>query len=189
MTQKFPGGVGPLLQRDYWTVIRNCRLTPQELIDWVASRFWDFAPAHLCLFQQSDRSARPLRLDDVLDIDIRMSGRCHVRVIHRDRNSLTLGTLEGHPESGRITFGAYPNDQGDVIFHIRSRARSSTSVFYLGFLTLGEAMQTNTWTEFVNRVALSAGDGPVSLIHAETKQIPDEDPETLAGPTFLAKGA
>ena len=52
-------------------------------------------------------------------------------------------------------------------------------------------MQTNTWTEFVNRVANTVGDGPLVSIHAETSVIAaekDENGGDLAVPTFLAKG-
>ena len=31
---------------------------------------------------------------------------------------ITLGTLEGHPEAGRITFGAYRNERGDVVGNV-----------------------------------------------------------------------
>lgn len=191
-------GYGPLLQRDYWAVISRCRFRPSGLMALVARRFREFAPSELCLFRRADGSERSLHVGDVLDIDIRLSGHCQVRVLHRDRASLTLGTLQGHPEAGRITFGAYRNELGDVIFHIRSRARSSSGPLYAGFVALGEAMQTNTWTEFVNRVAVTAGDGVVSVVHAETCEIADETKggrgtaagggSILTGPTFLAQG-
>jgi hypothetical protein len=52
-----------------------------------------------------------------------------------------------------------------------------------------DALQTNTWTEFVNRVAVSTGDGVLSYVHAETvhlkKVVIDEDP---CSPTYIAKG-
>ena len=57
--------------------------------------------------------------------------------------------LTGHPEAGRITFGAYRTVDGDVVFHIRSRACSSSLFNYLGFLVGGDPMQTATWTDFV----------------------------------------
>ena len=120
-----------------------------------------------------------------------MAGDCRVRVIHRDRNSLTLGTLEGHPEAGRITFGAYRNDRGDVIFHIRSRARASSDLRYAGFVALGEPMQTTTWTDFIDRLAHIAGDGVIGAIHADTSEVTDdeaEDPAAICAPTFAARG-
>jgi uncharacterized protein (UPF0548 family) len=77
---------------------------------------------------------------------------CRVRVLHADAQSLTLGTLEGRPEAGRITFGADRNPAGDVIFHIRSRARSVSMSKRVGFLAIGDVMQTNP-ERFINNLA------------------------------------
>lgn len=185
-------GAGPLLQRDYWAVIKDSHYSPSELMEWVALRFPEFAPAELCVFERkaAHDEPQPLALDDELTVKIQGAGTFGVRVIHRDAQSFTLATLPGHPEAGRITFGAYRNDHGDVIFHIRSRARSGSAFHYVGFVAGGEAMQTNTWTEFVLRAAVSAGEGVVGVIHADTTELDGEpeggDPEH--GPTFIAKG-
>lgn len=185
-------GAGPLLQRDYWAVIRHCHHRPTDIMDWVARRFDELAPAELCVFEREDaaREGTALEPGDLLRVRIHGAGTFRVRVIHKDRQSLTLATLPGHPEAGRITFGAYRNDYGDVLFHIRSHARSGSPIHYWGFVTAGEAMQTNTWTEFVLRVAASTGEGVVGVIHADTRVL-REEPEggdVMSGPTFLARG-
>jgi hypothetical protein len=183
-------GRGPLLQRDYWGVIGNSRLKAPEVADTVAREFCRFPPEELVRFSRMAGAVEPLREGDEIDVEIRMAGECRVRVIHRDRNSITLGTLQGHPEAGRITFGAYPNEAGDVVFHIRSRARSSSTSRYAGFMVGGEPMQTTTWTDFIDRVAHEVGDGVIGAIHVETTEIEDEpdDPETICSPTYLARG-
>jgi hypothetical protein len=183
-------GTGPLLQRDYWAVIRGCDLSPPEIGDLLAREFARFAPEELVTFERVDGRDDPLQPGDELKVDIRLAGGCRVRVLHRDRNSLTLGTLAGHPEAGRITFGAYRNDDGEVVVHIRSRARSSSGAAFAGFMTAGEPMQTNSWTDFIDRVANSVGEGVVGAIHAETRKIDDEpeDPRTFCSPTFRARG-
>jgi hypothetical protein len=186
-------GSGPLLQRDYWAVIANCQLTAPQVAELVARDFCGIAPEALVRFRPctAASAARALETGDELAVSIRMAADCRVRVIHRDRNSLTLGTLEGHPEAGRITFGAYRNDRRDVIFHIRSRARASSDVHYAGFVAVGEPMQTTTWTDFIDRLAHVAGDGVIGVIHAETSELDDveaEDPATICSPTFAARG-
>jgi hypothetical protein len=183
-------GSGPLLQRDYWAVIRQCTLSPAELMARVARDFCVFAPPDLVRFERVDSAAGPLEPGEELEVAIRMAGRFRVRVLHRDRNSLTLGTMRGHPEAGRITFGAYRNGPGDVIFHIRSRARSSSRSRLAGFVTAGEPMQTTTWTDFIDRLAHTVGYGVIGSLHAETVEIDDEagDPETVCSPTFRAVG-
>lgn len=183
-------GAGPLLQRDYWAVIAHCACSPSELMALVASRFAEFAPEELVVFSREEGQEGPLEQGDELGVKIRGAGTCGVRIIHRDAQSLTMATLPGHPEAGRITFGAYRNERGDVIFHIRSRARSGSRVKYLGFRTGGEAMQTNTWTDFVNTVALTVGEGVIGFIHAETTVMEEEheSADDVQGPTFLARG-
>jgi hypothetical protein len=111
-----------------------------------------------------------------------------VRVVDRAPQSLTLATLGGHPEAGRITFGAYRNTAGQVIFHIRSRARSSSQQKYLGFMAAGEPMQTNTWTDFVKAVALTFGQGVNGDVHAEAQVIDEEPASSVCTPTYRAEG-
>ena len=96
---------------------------------------------------------------------------CGVRVVHEDAQSLTLATLSGHPEAGRITFGSYRNAAGDVVFHIRSRARSGTALQRLGFLAIGDAMQTNTWADFIRNTAASVSARIAGSIHADTQEV------------------
>ena len=186
--QPAPEGHGPLLQRDYWAVLAGCRMRPSEIAELLADRFAQFPPAELVRFSRTDGREAPLAVGDLLDVEIALAGACRVQVVHLDANSLTLATLAGHPEAGRITFGAYRNPVGDVVFHIRSRARSRSRTCLIGFLAAGEAMQTNTWTDFVNHVAAAVGQGIVGVIRVETAEV-EQTPEDLeAVPTFLATG-
>lgn len=188
--QPASSGVGPLLQRDYWAVIDRCRFEPSEVIALVAARFPELPPPDLVVFRRGDGNNGPLEVGDEIDIRIRMAGACRVRVIHKDAFSITFGTLEGHPEAGRITFGAYRNDRGDVVFHIRSRVRSKSRATYLGFRTAGDPMQTGTWTDFVNTVANTCGAGVIGFVRADTRELDPtelrEADETMDGPTFVA---
>lgn len=184
-------GAGPLLQRDYWAVIANSRCRPSEVVRTVAARFDEMAPADVVSFERSgEHGDGELTVGEELDIDIRMAGHARVRVMHTTPCSFTLATLVGHPEAGRITFGAYRDDAGQVIFHIRSRARSSSIWTYCGFLVGGDPMQTESWTAFINNVAATCGDGIVGIVHAETSAVPQDEwlPEddTMDAPTFVA---
>jgi hypothetical protein len=112
-----------------------------------------------------------------------------VRVIHIGDSSLTLGTTEGHPEAGRITFGAYRNEQGDVIFHIRSRARAASLMDYAGYLVGGDPMQTNTWTEYIDHLAHVLAEGVIGPIHVEEQKVAQrEGDDAMDRPTFIARG-
>ena len=179
-------GAGPLLQRDYWAVLTGTSLGPAELMTEVKTNFCKLPPASLVGFTAPDGVVRGARLDIV----IAPAQPCAVRVIHDDAQSVTLGTLDGHPEAGRITFGSYRNPAGDVIFHIRSRARSTTAMKRLGFMAIGDAMQTNTWTDFIRNVAALAGATIRGVIHADTETVEEgpEDDAPLRAPTFAAVG-
>lgn len=179
-------GVGPLLKRDYWALLAACPLKPSELMAHVKVHFCELPPAALVEFVAD----HGVHKDAELDIRMMPAQHFRVRVVHEDAQSLTLGTLDGHPEAGRITFGAYRNAEGDVILHIRSRARSSSTPTRIGFLAIGDAMQTNTWTDFINRAAVSAGAQIRDVIHVDTEQVEElpEDGHPLQTPTFAAVG-
>lgn len=181
------GGSGPLLQRDYWGVIASCQLGPDDFGRLLARRFIDFGPPELVRFRRLDGDGRALEVGDLLEVKIRLAGTFRVQVLHQDERSLTVGTVDGHPESGRITFGAYRNPRGDVVFHIRSRARSSDRSHRLGFLAAGEPMQTNTWSDFINRLATTVGDGVIGFIRAATREVVDEPDEEAHRPTFQTR--
>ena len=182
-------GTGKLLKRDYWAIIGNCERGPREVARLVRERFWEFPPPELVQFTRADGSSKPLEVGDEMEVEIRMAGTFRVRILHVDDNSVTIGTVIGHPEAGRITFGAYRNPRGDVIFHIRSIARSGGRMQLLGFKALGEAMQTNTWTDFINRLSTCAGTGVLGEIIAETRECGDEEvDDDNTSPTFIARG-
>lgn len=187
--QAYDDGRGPLLERDYWAVVEDPRGGPRELADLLARRFPAFAPPELVTFTRRADADGPLEPGDEMEVRIAGAGTFGVRIIHRDEQSLTVGTLPGHPEAGRITFGAYRGDDGAVLVHIRSRARPSSRSRLLGFLFAGDPMQTNTWTDFLNSVATTFGAGVRGRIHAEKREVePEPGDEAADRPTFLARG-
>lgn len=161
-------------------------MKPSEVMARVKAHFCELPPPSLVRF------VAPAGLRTNADVDIRiMPGQaCRVRVMHEDVQSITFATVEGHPEAGRITFGAYRNPAGDVIFHIRSRARSASTAGRAGFLAIGDAMQTNTWTDFINNTAAAIGAHIPDAVRAEAKEVEDlpEDDLPLQSPTFLSVG-
>jgi hypothetical protein len=181
------------MQRDYWAVIADCRCRPSEVAALVSARFPQLPPPDVVVFER-DATATPgaLEVGDELDIRIRLAGEARVRVVHTCPCSITLATLEGHPEAGRITFGAYRDANGRVVFHIRSRARSSSLFSYFGFLVGGDPMQTTTWTDFVNNVATTCGTGVVGEVRATTRALESSEVEpgddAMDCPTFIARG-
>jgi hypothetical protein len=183
-------GRGPLLQRDYWAVVDRPVVGPSEVGRFLAERFCEVAPARWVRFWPA-KGGRPeaLEVGDELGVHIAYTGTFAVRVLHRNANSITLCTLEKHPEAGKITFGAYRDARGDMVFHIRSRARASSYLRFAGFLVAGEPMQLSAWTDFIDRMANLVGTGVRGPIHEETLQLEDDDElDEAERPTFLAEG-
>jgi len=168
-------GTGPLLQRDYLGVIRDGSCSPEALAKMVRERFVEFGPPETAAFEHSGGEGKPLAVGDELSIRIGGFMPCRVRVVHVDDLSLTLRTLDGHPEAGRITFRAGREAGGRLTFQIRSRARSGGLIHYLGFLLVGRAMQARCWIRFIGRVAEACGgrlEGPVRVKTSKAEQEP-----------------
>ena len=140
-------GAGPLLQRDYGAILVGGTHAHR--------RAWRSSSENNSRNSgrrrpppSSTRVAWARRLEVGDEMGIRIGGflPCRVRVVHVDDLSLTLRTLSGHPEAGRISFKAGRDDGGRLTFQIRSRARSGGLIHYLGFLLLGRTMQARCWS-------------------------------------------
>lgn len=178
-------GSGPLLQRDYWAVFGGLDKTPEEVADFLRERFCEFSPPETASFRRCGQGVRPLDVGDEMEIKIALLGWCKVRAVHVDRCSLTLRTLEGHPEAGRISFGAY-REAGKLAFRIRSRTRQAGLLKYLGFLVLGKQLQARCWINFIWRLAETMGGTVDGTVHVQTGSTRDRPADWGAAetPTF-----
>lgn len=166
-------GTGPLLQRDYAAVFRADDCSPESVAKLVRERFVDFGPPETAAFKHEGTDKQTLEVGDELSIRIGGIMPCQVRVVHIDDLSLTLRTLDGHPEAGRISFKAGRDSEGRLTFQIRSRARSGGWIHYVGFLVLGRSMQARCWIRFIGRVVTTCGgkfDGPIRVRTSRVEQ-------------------
>lgn len=175
-------GAGPLLKRDYSATIDGTDRTPEQVAEMVRARFCEFAPPETAAFCHAEGGSRPLEVGDELEIKISLVGTCRVRVVHVDAHRLTLRTLRGHPEAGRITFGAGRDGQGRTTFRIGSRTRAGGVLHYLGFLVLGKQMQSRTWIKFVGNVAEACGGSVLDAVHVRTSRCEEEPADREDGP-------
>ena len=180
-------GTGPLLERDYRVVVEGTGLTPETLVKALRERFEKFAPTETACFRRAGKEPGPLDVGDELDIKIALLGDCRVRVAHVDTLGITLRTLKGHPEAGRITFGALRDEKGRTVFRILSRTRASGLTSYLGYLVLGKQMQSRCWIRFIDRIVADSG-GRVAggRVQVRTRKV-TEDATDCTGcdsPTF-----
>ena len=106
-------GTGPLLERDYWAVVEGTGVTPGGAGRRPSASGSRGSPrTETACFRRDGECSGPLEVGDEMDIRIALLGDCRVRVVHVDDQGLTLRTLKGHPEAGRITFGADRDDEG-----------------------------------------------------------------------------
>jgi hypothetical protein len=183
-------GVGPMLERDYWAEVAGAGLNPESIGESLRARFVEFAPPETARFERIADPGRPLEVGDELDIRIALQGHCRVRVVHHDARSLTLRTLEGHPEAGKITFGADCDDRGRVVFRILSRTRASGWLSYLGYVVLGKQMQSRCWIRFIDRLARECGGQVRGRIYVRTRRVEASPADRLGHdePTFRCEG-
>jgi hypothetical protein len=78
-----------------------------------------------------------------------------VMVLYADDESFTLMTPQGHPESGWVTFSAFPDDaaEGTIVAQVQSMARANDPMYELGFRFGASRMQEQIWTHVLTSVA------------------------------------
>lgn len=163
--QPMDRGVGAAYARIYRVTIVDTDLTPEQLLDRVASNFNGVTPTEVTEFvtaapQEGEGAAGQ-------EYRIRMPGPwdARVRVLDRGPTTLRLATLKGHMEAGEIEFSTRPGedlgcrDAGrSLVFEIRSIARSGDRVAELLYrvLSLGKQMQEHMWVHMCGRVVIIA---------------------------------
>jgi uncharacterized protein (DUF1499 family) len=166
-------GTGPLLQRDYTGVIVGSTWEPERVMLMVRSDIERFSAPELATFIRPPHDSAPLEVGDSIEVHIKGAGESHVRTVHADDRSLTLRTMEDHPEAGRITFGSWRNQDGSLVFRIRSRARQASPFWLAGFLLGGKALQSKIWETFIERVTEAAGGRLKDGVQVKTEEVTD----------------
>ncbi len=176
-------GTGPLFHRRYRTRIRESRLTPSELLGWVAADPDRVVPTEFASFQKvRGEDARMIVGDEYV---VRMAAPWDgpVRVVKREPSLFRLVTLEQHLEAGQIEFRAF--DEGElVIFEIESWARSKdwiTDILY-DRLRMSKEVQLHMWTSVLERVVELSGGRMTGGVDIHTVKI---DAAALDAPSRL----
>jgi hypothetical protein len=180
-------GRGPLLQRDYVVVVAQSPCRPEQVVERIRADFPRFSPPELARFTRPPGATWPLRRGDTMHVHIRAVGDCGVQVTHLEPCSLTLRTLKGHPEAGRITFGACEEGSGHLVCRIRSRARQRNRRLLTGYLLGGIHGQTVVWVAFLERLAEECGGRVLGRVITSTDEVQElpEDEGARETPTFV----
>ena len=176
--QPASSGAGPLFHRRYGALVREPRMSPEELIEHVALDLNRVAPTEFAVFQKL--SGR----DDAMDVGdeyiVRMPAPWDgpVRVVAVTPRSFRFATLAGHLEAGQIEFRAEPAPAG-LRFEIESWARSADRLSNLLYhrLRMAKEVQLHMWTSFLERVARASGGRLTGGVDIHTRRVDERADE------------
>jgi NADH dehydrogenase len=152
-------GVGALKRKRYWSDIRACRLSPEELFTEFRAHFNEVTPAFV------EVGAEPAVSDQIdegetITLALPMRGHVQVRVAEVTPRSATCLTVDGHPLAGAVRFTC-GREKDAVRFQVEVFERAANVLDLVAMRTVGDRLQDQTWEEVVARmVDRSAGDAP-----------------------------
>lgn len=150
-------GIGPMHRKSYRAQIRGSRLDPEALIALVRDAFGELAPSATVEVGVEPAGGAKLAPGATVTMALPLRGHVQVRVEQIEPRAITLATLEGHPLAGAVRFTAGGDAGGEVRFEIQTCHRASTLTDLVLMETFGGALQTYTWTSFVEAVVERSG--------------------------------
>jgi uncharacterized protein (UPF0548 family) len=168
-------GAGPLFHRRYDVVIRDSRLSAEELLERVAADPDRAAPSEFATFKKTLGDEGVMEVGD--EYLVRMPGPWDgpVRVVERSPRSFRLATLAGHLEAGQIAFSASRED-GLLTFTIESWARGGDRLSNLLYdrFRISKEVQFHMWTSFLERVVGLSGGRRKGGLRIHTRRVSEE---------------
>jgi hypothetical protein len=167
-------GAGPLFHRRYAALVREPRVSPEELIARVAEDLNAVTPTSFAVFQKVEGDDEEMRVGDEYVVRMAAPWDGPVRVVHRTPRSFRFATLDGHLEAGQIEFRAAPAPEG-LRFEIESWARSGDRLSNLLYhkLRMAKEIQLHMWTSFLERVVKASGGRLTGGIDIHTRRVED----------------
>jgi hypothetical protein len=165
-------GAGPLFHRRYAALVREPRLSPEELIERVAGDLNKVTPTEFAVFQKVHGDEDGMRVGDEYVVRMAAPWDGPVRCVKRTPRSFRFATLDGHLEAGQIDFRAEPAPEG-LRFEIESWARSGDRLSDLLYshLRMAKEVQLHMWTSFLERVAKASGGRLTGGIEIRTRRV------------------
>jgi hypothetical protein len=171
-------GTGPIFHRTYEIELQETTLDDTDVMQLLQRNFAELAPSFLARFEKTNGRAEQMRIGDEYEITMLGPWNGMVRVLDVTPTSFTLGTLDGHPEAGHISFSVGKYGAATRVVRIESwaRARDSAVATAYDMLGIGKQVQTEAWITFLQRLAALAGASakPEVLISDEEIPVPDE---------------
>jgi uncharacterized protein (UPF0548 family) len=168
-------GAGPLFHRRYEVLIRDSRLSPEELVARLAADPDRAAPSEFATFKKTLGDEGAMAVGD--EYLVRMPGPWDgpVRVVENGPRAFRLATLRGHLEAGQIEFSAERRN-GLMEFSIESWARGGDRFSNLLFdsFRISKEVQFHMWTSFLERVVELTGGRREGGLRIETRRVAEE---------------
>jgi hypothetical protein len=176
--QPASAGVGPLFHRRYAGLLREPRLSAEELIAHVSRDLNSVTPTEFAVFQKVHGADDAMRVGDEYVVRMAAPWDGPVRVVAVTPRSFRFATLEGHLEAGQIEFRAAPAPEG-LRFEIESWARSGDRLSNLLYhkLRMAKEVQLHMWTSFLERVARISGGRLTGGLEIHTRRVEDRADE------------
>jgi uncharacterized protein (UPF0548 family) len=178
-------GAGPLYHRRYQVLIRDSRLSPEDLVGRVAADPDQAAPSEFATFKKTHGNDGEMAVGD--EFVVRMPGPWDgpVRVVERGPRLFRLATLEGHLEAGQIAFSA-DRTNGRLLFSIESWARGGDRLSNLLYdrFRISKEIQFHMWTSFLERVVRLSGGRRDGGLRIHTRRVAEESFAALRDAAF-----
>ncbi|HEU4407814.1 MAG TPA: DUF1990 family protein [Polyangiaceae bacterium] len=167
-------GIGPMHRKVYRALIRGARDGAEGLLAIVRDSFAELAPSSTVEVGAEPASPETkLEPGATVTMALPLRGHVQVRVEEVSPRAITLATLEGHPLAGAVRFVAEPAGEGALRFEVQTCYRAATLADLVMMETLGGALQSYTWTSFVEALVERSGgraEGGVEIVRDD----PDE---------------
>jgi Domain of unknown function (DUF1990) len=173
-------GTGPIFHRTYEIELQETTLDDTDVMQLLQRNFAELAPSFLARFEKTNGRAEQMRIGDEYEITMLGPWNGMVRVLDVTPTSFTLGTLDGHPEAGHITFSVGNNGAATRVVRIESWARARDAAVATAYDTLGigKQVQTEAWITFLQRLAALAGAGARPEVQITDEEISVSDVPT-----------
>jgi hypothetical protein len=133
---------------------------PAAAVGVLRARFAGLASAWPLSFARDGAADRPLRVRDRIACSVPGLDPFLLEVTGDEDDALTFGTVEGHPESGRLTLAAAAGEGGALVLAVRARTRSAGWPERLAYALGGERAQGWLWRGLLLRWAEACGGRP-----------------------------
>ncbi len=177
-TQHASSGAGALIHRQYEITLPGTLHDRATLFRLMQAHLTELAPSVLASFRKSEGVEFAVQAGDEYEVTMLGPWNGGVRVAEVTGDSLTLVTLDGHPEAGHITFSVHDGEPaGTHRVLIESWARSRDGLVQAAYNTLGigRQVQTEVWITFLQRFSTLAGVSVTPEVRITTEELTGDD--------------